>query len=82
MPMGIPLPEDTKVMVTFTAAPEYYAEPDGSYRWDELGEGTTLSMPLTIDNTAPQVLNAAHTAAVAADEENGVQPSLRSSFCR
>ena len=70
---GDPLPEDTKVMVTFTAAPEYYAEPDGSYRWDELGEGTTLSMPLTIDNTAPQVLNAAHTAAVAADEENGVQ---------
>lgn len=60
-------------MVTFTAAPEYYAEPDGSYRWDELGKGTTLSMPLTIDNTAPQVLNAAHTAAVAADEENGVQ---------
>ena len=34
-------------------APEYYANEDGTYDWDALGEGAYLTTMTTIDNTAP-----------------------------
>ena len=53
---GNPLPEGTTVNLTLTAAPEYYANEDGTYDLSGLGEGTTFSTQLTIDNTAPEIL--------------------------
>ena len=53
---GAPLPEGTTVNLTLTAAPEYYANDDGTYDLSGLGEGTTFSTQLTIDNTAPEIL--------------------------
>lgn len=54
---GNALPEGTSVDLTLTMAPEYYANADGSYRWDELKDGAKLSTHLTIDNTAPELLS-------------------------
>ena len=54
---GNALPEDTSVDLTLTMAPEYYANADGSYRWDELKDGAKLSTHLTIDNTAPELIS-------------------------
>ena len=49
-----PLAEGTKVDVSVTAVPEYYRNADGSYPFDGLGEGCTLTTSLTIDNSAPE----------------------------
>ena len=54
---GNALPEGTSVDLTLTMAPEYYANADGSYRWDELKDGAKLSTHLTIDNTAPELIS-------------------------
>lgn len=54
---GNALPEGTSVDLTLTMAPEYYANADGSYRWDELKAGAKLSTHLTIDNTAPELIS-------------------------
>lgn len=54
---GNALPEGTSVDLTLTMAPEYYANADGSYRWDELEDGAKLSTHLTIDNTAPELVS-------------------------
>ena len=39
------------------AAPEYYVNEDGSINWDALGDGATLTIPLTMDSTAPVISN-------------------------
>lgn len=54
---GRPLPEGTKVSISLILAPEYYANEDGTYRWDELGEGAYLTTYAAIDNTAPEIQN-------------------------
>ncbi len=54
---GALLPDDTAVDVTLTLAPEYYANEDGSYRWDELRDGAKLTTHLTIDTTAPELIS-------------------------
>ena len=54
---GNALPEGTSVDLTLTMAPEYYANADGSYRWDELKDGAKLSTHPTIDNTAPELVS-------------------------
>ena len=54
---GEPLPEGTKVNISLTAVPHYYRRSDGSYPYDGLGQGATMTTPLTIDNTAPDVLD-------------------------
>lgn len=46
MQTGEFLEEGTRVVIELLALPEYYSEP---------GDGVTLSLPLTIDNTAPAV---------------------------
>jgi len=54
---GKPLAEDTDVMVSLTAVPHYYRQSDGSYFYDGLGEGCTMTTTFTIDNTAPEILD-------------------------
>lgn len=41
--------------ITLTMAPEYYLNDNGDINWDALGEGASLSIRFTIDNTAPAV---------------------------
>ena len=47
------IPDNTKLEVGLTLAPEYYVDADGNTDWDALGKGATFSMPLVVDNTAP-----------------------------
>lgn len=54
---GDPLPEGTVVEVRFTAVPEYYENADGSYNLENLGHGATLTTQMTIDNTAPEMMD-------------------------
>ncbi len=53
---GKPIAEGTRIAYQLVVAPEYYANADGSIRWDELGRGTTLSYELTVDNTKPELV--------------------------
>jgi len=50
-PTGIP--EGTALDLGLTLIPEYYVDAEGNVNWDALGNGTTLSMPMVVDNTAP-----------------------------
>lgn len=50
---GKPLPNNTKVAMTLTMAPEYNVAADGTI--SGLGKGATWSVPVTIDNEAPTV---------------------------
>ncbi|MGN1306895.1 MAG: S-layer homology domain-containing protein [Faecousia sp.] len=53
---GNPLPEGTTVELTVQAAPEYYLNADNTIDWDEIDpENTTLSLQVTVDNTAPEL---------------------------
>ena len=54
---GNPLAEGTEVNVSLTAVPHYYRQADGSYSYEGLGEGATMTTSLTIDNTAPEALD-------------------------
>ena len=54
------LKEDTSYVLNYQLAPEYYVNPDGSVRWDELGEGASFNLPFTVDNTAPSILDASY----------------------
>ena len=38
---------------TVDAAPEYYVDDNGNVDWDALGDGATLTIPVTMDCTAP-----------------------------
>jgi len=51
------LKEGTEFELAFISAPEYYVNDDGSTRWDELGEGTVLSIPVTVDNSVPFIVD-------------------------
>ena len=54
---GVPLEEGTEVAVSLTAVPHYYRQPTGSYSYDGLGSGSTMTTTFTIDNTAPEALD-------------------------
>ena len=57
--------EGTRLNISLVSAPEYYCHyeadekgnPVGSTDWDSLKEGAYLTIPLTIDNTAPVIKN-------------------------
>ena len=51
---GEPLADGTVVDVTLTAIPHYYRQEDGSYSFEDAGEGSHLTTTFTIDNTAPE----------------------------
>ena len=59
---GKPLADGTRVTVAMIAAPEYYQTTDGSYDYDALGEGATLSTTMVIDNFAPEILSLTQNA--------------------
>lgn len=53
---GNPLPEGTKVNISVTALPAYYAKDR-----EVTGEGLTWSVPVTMDDTAPKAVDMAET---------------------
>lgn len=40
-----------------TLAPEYYVDAQGNVRWDDLKAGASMRIPMTVDNTAPELLD-------------------------
>ena len=54
---GKALAEGTQVDISLTAVPHYYRQEDGSYSFDDLGEGSTMTTSFVIDNTAPEMLD-------------------------
>jgi len=54
---GKPLAEGTKVNVSLTAATQYERKADGTYDFEGLGSGSTMTTAFTIDNTAPQAVD-------------------------
>ena len=50
--------EGDVITMGLTLAPEYYVDSKGNVNWDELGEGATFSMSMTVDNTAPVLYEA------------------------
>ncbi|MGM9639994.1 MAG: S8 family serine peptidase [Faecousia sp.] len=53
VPTGVP--EGQKLTLSMTLAPEYYIDETGNVRWDELGSGASLTVPMVVDNTAPEI---------------------------
>lgn len=53
------LPEGTQLELALELAPELYVQ-DGVTGWDALGHGTTWTVPLVIDNTAPELLEVSY----------------------
>lgn len=53
VPTGIA--EGTKLTMSLTLAAEYFVKEDGSVDWDSLNENASFSMPVVIDNTAPEI---------------------------
>ena len=53
---GEGLPEGTQLEFTLELAPELYVRDDGTTDWESLGKGSVYTIPLTIDNTAPEIL--------------------------
>lgn len=62
---GKALKEDTTVNMTLTLVPEYYVD-GNTVRWDDLGEGASLTTQVTIDNTAPELVMVEGNGAVEA----------------
>ena len=54
---GEPLAEGTQVHVTMTAVPHYYRQADGSFSFEDLGKGASMTTAITIDNTAPEAVD-------------------------
>ena len=53
--------EETMLEMGITLVPEYYVDAEGNVAWDQLGDGVTLSMTVTVDNTAPVLNDVAHS---------------------
>ena len=49
------IPDNTLLEVGICLIPEYYVDAEGNVDWTTLGDGTTFSMTMTVDNTAPAV---------------------------
>ena len=47
------LKDGTALTLKYELAPEYYVNADGSIRWNDLGDGAAISIPVVVDNTAP-----------------------------
>ncbi len=52
------LQEGDSFTLSVSYAPEYYVNEDGEVDWDALGAGATSSVTASVDNTAPEILDA------------------------
>ena len=49
--------EGDRLELSLTLAPEYYVDAQGNVRWDDLKAGASMRIPMTVDNTAPELLD-------------------------
>ena len=63
------VPNNTKLTLSFELAPEYYVKADGSVDWDALHDGAKLSLPVTVDNEEPAIVD----VSLATGEISGTQ---------
>ena len=59
--------EGSELTANYQLAIEYNVNADGSVRWDELGEGSKLSIPFVIDNTEPDIVQVVRDTVAAAE---------------
>lgn len=50
--------ENERIKLELTLVPEYYVDAEGNVNWNALGKGTTFATEMTVDNTAPELLDA------------------------
>ncbi len=62
--------EGDELTAHYQLALEYYVNEDGSVRWDDLGDGTEMSIPFVIDNTAPDIVQVYRNTNVAPDPDD------------
>ena len=46
-----------QLALTLTLAPEYYVDREGNVNWEALGKGASFTVPMVVDNTAPELLD-------------------------
>ncbi len=51
--------EGDKLTASLTLAPEYYVDAEGNVDWDALEDGASFTIPMVVDNTAPELKNVA-----------------------
>ncbi len=49
--------EGDQLELSLTLAPEYYMDAQGNVRWEDLGAGASMRIPMVVDNTAPELLD-------------------------
>ncbi len=49
--------EGDQIYAALTLAPEYYVDDEGNVDWDALGKGATFDLTMTVDNTAPELMD-------------------------
>lgn len=49
--------EGDQLSLSLTLAPEYYVDAEGKVSWDALGDGASLTVPMVVDNTAPELID-------------------------
>ena len=59
--------EGQRIAINYELSPEYYIDAEGNVDWDKVGDGAKLSLALTVDTRAPQIVNASVV------EEEGVK---------
>ena len=62
--------EGDELTAHYQLALEYYIEPDGTVRWEDLGEGSELSIPFVIDNTAPDIVSVYRDSSAAPEQDD------------
>ncbi len=62
--------EGDELTAHYQLAIEYYIEPDGTVRWEDLGEGSELSIPFVIDNTAPDIVSVYRDSSAAPEQDD------------
>ena len=66
--------EGDELTAHYQLALEYFVNEDGSVRWDELGEGSELTIPFVIDNTAPDIVKVYRDTVEAPDPDEDETP--------
>ena len=63
------VPNNAKLTLSFELAPEYYVRADGTVDWEALHDGAKITLPITVDNEAPAIVD----VAVATSDISGAQ---------
>lgn len=65
-PGAVGFEEGDSMELDLILAPEYYVDDEGNVALEKLGEGAFMAVPMTVDNTEPEVTD------IVLDDENGI----------